>query len=84
MQQKNVKGNSPGTKHFAEASELFNHPTSRACQGQIKNCQNIFFTKLLAVLLIYFKGIQAGNFFFFAFFAETETLWSQGPVTRNF
>jgi len=22
--------------------------------------------------------------FFFTFFAETETLWSQGPVTRDF
>jgi len=24
------------------------------------------------------------KFFFFTFFAETETLWSQGPVTRDF
>ncbi len=24
------------------------------------------------------------HFFFFTFFAETETLWSQGPVTRDF
>jgi len=22
--------------------------------------------------------------FFFTFFAETETIWSQGPVTRDF
>jgi hypothetical protein len=30
-----------------------------------------------------FKGTQAWNFFWL-FFAETETLWSQGPVTRDF
>ncbi len=29
------------------------------------------------------KGTQAWNFFF-DFFAETETIWSQGPVTRDF
>ncbi len=29
------------------------------------------------------KGTQAGNFIL-TFFAETETLWSQGPVTRVF
>jgi hypothetical protein len=31
----------------------------------------------------FIKGTQAWNFFL-AFFAETETLWSQGPVTRDF
>ena len=30
-----------------------------------------------------FKGTQAWNFFK-TFFAETETLWSQGPVTQDF
>ncbi len=30
-----------------------------------------------------FKGTQAWNFLY-TFFAETETLWSQGPVTRDF
>jgi hypothetical protein len=30
-----------------------------------------------------FKGTQAWNFFI-TFFAETETIWSQGPVTRDF
>ncbi len=29
------------------------------------------------------KGTQAWNFFL-TFFAETETIWSQGPVTRDF
>ncbi len=37
--------------------------------------------KDLALLL--FKGTQALNLFF-DFFAETETLWSQGHVTRDF
>ncbi len=32
---------------------------------------------------VYLKGTQAWNFFL-TFFAETETLWSQGPVTRDF
>ncbi len=31
----------------------------------------------------YVKGTQAWNFFL-TFFAETETIWSQGPVTRDF
>ncbi len=28
------------------------------------------------------KGTQARNFY--TFFAETETMWSQGPVSRDF
>ena len=28
--------------------------------------------------------VQKHEFFFFTFFAETETIWSQGPVTRDF
>jgi hypothetical protein len=42
---------------------------------------------LLALMAFYrpceLKGTQAWNFFF-TFFAETETLWSQGPVTQDF
>ncbi len=33
--------------------------------------------------LFTFKGTQAWNFFKY-FFTETESLWSQGPVTRDF
>ncbi len=40
--------------------------------------EHIFLLTLWALL----KGTQAWHFFYF--FAETETIWSQGPVTRDF
>jgi hypothetical protein len=33
--------------------------------------------------MVILKGTQAWHFFY-TFFAETETIWSQGPVTRDF
>ncbi len=39
--------------------------------------------RLLRICISQFKGTQAWHFFN-TFFAETETIWSQGPVTRDF
>ena len=38
---------------------------------------------LMSYVTVTFKGTQAWNFFL-TFFAETEIIWSQGPVTWDF
>jgi hypothetical protein len=57
-------------------------PLSAVRLSSFLHCSNcrFFFISFFSIPL---KGTQAWNFFF-TFFVETETLWSQGPVTRDF
>jgi hypothetical protein len=44
------------------------------------------FFKVLSIMndMDTFVKVHKHEIFFFTFFAETETIWSQGPVTRDF
>ncbi len=61
---------------FALISTFVNFDCKCARNGS--KAENIFYECVFE-----FKGTQAWNFFF-TFFAETETIWPQGPVTRDF
>ncbi len=71
--------------YFSKFADTLVLETEANIRGGGKTVHVVFnyMSRSLSLNLYTFKGTQAWNFFF-TFFAETETLWSQGPVTRDF
>ncbi len=59
-------------------------PTLQVISDRIKLFNNVIRQHILTFGLDVYLKVHKHDIFFLTFFAETESLWSQGSVTRDF